>query len=116
MGDRNWRSGGQAPEGSPCSPAQVPVNGWLQGILLLILIKMHHRCWGFGWHEDIFFGFLSPLVNFHEEREKVGMMGLKKKEDDWCSVRGGCGNVFVIRAYSESTYLLVPLPISHTQM
>lgn len=47
--------------------------------------------------------------NFHEEREKVGMMGLKKKEDDWCSVRGGYGNVFVIRAYSESTCLLVYL-------
>lgn len=44
--------------------------GWLQGIPLLS--KVHHRCWGLGWCEDIFFGFLSPFANFHEEKEKVG--------------------------------------------
>lgn len=47
-------------------------------------------------------------------------MGLKKEGDDWCGVRGSWGNVFVIRAYSESTSLRVPVPvygpICHTEM
>lgn len=48
------------------------------------------------------------------------MVGLKKEVEDWFDVRGGYANVFTIRAYSESTYLPVQLPIngsfSHTQM
>ena len=47
-------------------------------------------------------------------------MGLKKEGADWCGVRGTWGNVFVTRAYSESTSLPEPVPIyqpiCHTEM
>lgn len=64
------------------------------------------------------FSFLSLLVNFHEEM--VGWGALKKEGDDWCVVRVSWGNVCVIRGYSESTSLPVPVPtygpICHTEM